>query len=156
MPLKYKEYNGKNHPKHDFSSHKYKTDLLIFEHKNENLYKPRIVIEIKRGITTHGAITYSQKAISHKSVHPYLRYGMLIKSPAGIPSRLFWHGSCFDFMFSWNEYNPKEKELDDLTGLIKEELKNSEKIEKMIYNNRKKTSEHYYMIHRSLSIVPNK
>ena len=150
-----KQYNGTNNPKHDLS-HRYKTDILIFEHKNENLYKPRIVIEVKRGINTHDSITYSQKAINHKFVHPYLRYGILIKSSNGIPSRLFWHGSYFDFMFSWNEYNPKKYELDHLTDLIKKELKTSEKIEKMIYSNRKIPPEHYYMIHRSLKIKPEK
>ena len=146
-----KEYNGADNPKHDLS-HTYKTDILIFEHKNKKLYKPRIVIEVKKDINTHDSITYSQKAINHKFVHPYLRYGILIKSSTGIPSRLFWHGSYFDFMFSWKEYDPKDYELKHLTDLIKKELQISEKIEKMIYN-KKKT---YYMINRSLKFEPEK
>ncbi|GAI54911.1 unnamed protein product, partial [marine sediment metagenome] len=50
-------------------------------------------------VTTHGAITYSQKASTHKNVHPYLRYGILLgnRKHYPLPGRLFRHGAYFDF-----------------------------------------------------------
>jgi hypothetical protein len=55
----------------------FQTDLAIIETDVRGHWRPRVIIEAKiRSITTHDAITYSQKASSHKAVHPYLRYGM--------------------------------------------------------------------------------
>ena len=53
-------------------------------------------------------------------------------------------------MFSWNNYDPEDYELEHLKNLIKKELKNSEKIEEIVFSNKKKKPKHYYMIHRSL------
>ncbi len=51
----------------------YETDILVIESVG-NRQKPRVVVETKlERITTHDAITYSQKAATHKQVHPYLR-----------------------------------------------------------------------------------
>ncbi len=56
----------------------YQTDILITEGDGSG-WIPRIVIEAKIGnVTTHDAITYSQKAANHKAVHPYLRYGIIL------------------------------------------------------------------------------
>ena len=82
----------------------YETDILIFEQIDETRWKPRIIVEAKiNSVTTHDAITYSQKAQSHKNVHPYLRYGILIgnRKDYPLPGRLFRHGQHFDFMLSW-------------------------------------------------------
>ena len=50
----------------------YETDILIFEKFDKKRWKPRIIIETKiNSVTTHDAITYSQKAQTHKYVHPY-------------------------------------------------------------------------------------
>jgi len=58
---------------------KYETDLLVYQKINNEKWKPRIIIEGKiNSVTTHDAITYSQKASTHKNVHPYVRYGILI------------------------------------------------------------------------------
>ena len=40
----------------------YAIDLLIGERKGATLWHPRVAIEVKLWISTHGAITYSQKA----------------------------------------------------------------------------------------------
>ena len=57
----------------------YQTDLMIVENGPDSTWKPRLIIELKvRTVTIRDAITYSQKAFSHKSVHPYLRYGILM------------------------------------------------------------------------------
>ena len=92
---------------HNFIS--YETDILVGEHITDQIWKPRIIIEAKIGrITTHDAITYSRKALTHKNVHPYLRYGILIgnRSHHPLPGRLFRHGENFDFMQSWISYKP--------------------------------------------------
>ena len=81
----------------------YETDLLIVENVEPDIWKPRVVIEGKLGrVTTHDAITYSEKAFTHKKVHPYLRYGILLgdRKHYPLPGRLFRHGAYFDFMLS--------------------------------------------------------
>jgi hypothetical protein len=75
---------------------KYETNLLICQNLSENFWKPRIVIEAKlSSVTTHDAITYSQKSATHKNVHPFLRYGILIgnRKHYPLPGRLFRHGA---------------------------------------------------------------
>lgn len=48
----------------------YETDILIYEENEDKAWKPRVVIETKiDSITTHDAITYSQKSAAHKYVH---------------------------------------------------------------------------------------
>src|SRR5258708_6740621 len=69
-------YNKGNKPDKQ-KSKGYQTDILVYEQLDATTWKPRIVIETKLGrVTTHDAITYSQKAQAHKFVHPYLRYGI--------------------------------------------------------------------------------
>ena len=70
----------------------YQTDLLVFDRVANEEWIPRVVVECKLGnITTHDALTYSTKASTHKQVHPYLRYGILIglRKGYGIPGYLF-------------------------------------------------------------------
>src|SRR5919198_3004700 len=73
----------------------YETDLLIAEFVRPTEWKPRIVIECKlSAVMTHDAITYSHKSLTHKNVHRYLRYGLLIgnRKHYPLPGRLFRHG----------------------------------------------------------------
>src|SRR5205085_849524 len=57
----------------------YQTDLLICDEYSNKDWVPRVVIECKLGtVSTHDALTYSAKAATHKKVHPYLRYCILI------------------------------------------------------------------------------
>src|SRR4051812_41605171 len=79
----------------------YQTDLLIYDEYSDSSWIPRVVVECKLGgVTTHDALTYSTKAATHKHVHPYLRYGILIGAYGGrvLPGRLIRHGAYFDFM----------------------------------------------------------
>lgn len=138
------EYKGTDSPKKP-EPKRYETDILISEYRNGNLYKPRVVIEVKKQINTHEAIAYNQKAMNHKLTHPYLRYGILIRESKGIPGRLSYHGNSFDFIFSWSDYNPKNNELKDFVDLIKKELKNSEDIETLGNSGK-------YMIHKNLIV----
>jgi hypothetical protein len=82
-------------------SHGYQTDLLISEQlAGTDNWAPRVVVEFKLGsVTSHDALTYSAKAATHKTVHPYLRYGIVIGGYEGpVPQRLIRHGHQFDFM----------------------------------------------------------
>lgn len=70
----------------------YEADLLVTENIEDGIWIPRIIVEAKFGgsITTHNAITYSHKAFTHRQVHPYLRYGILIgeRKHYPLPGRL--------------------------------------------------------------------
>jgi hypothetical protein len=138
-----------------YHSMKYETDILIYESKNEHLHKPRVVIETKiYSITTHDAITYSQKASTHKSVHPYLRYGIFLggREHYPLPGRLFRHGAHFDFMLSWGGYEPEQKEWKSFKEIIKSEVIASRVLEEMIFNSRSKERKQYTVLHKPLIV----
>jgi hypothetical protein len=130
----------------------YETDILISE-VNDDLWKPRVVIEAKLGkITTHDAITYSTKASTHKHVHPYLRYGILIgnRGHYPLPGRLFRHGAYFDFMLSAAGTKLSKIEVDQLLGLIQSEVEASRKLEDILYTSRKPGRSKYTLLHKPL------
>ena len=133
----------------------YETDVLITEETSENVWKPRVVIEAKLGkVSTHDAITYSEKASTHKKVHPYLRYGILIgdRKHYPLPGRLFRHGAYFDFMLSWVGMTPSESELGILSSLILEEVKASRDLEDILYTSRKPDRTKYTLLHKPLRL----
>ena len=115
----------------------YETDLMILERARDGSWVPRVVIEAKiNSINTHDAITYSEKASTHKAVHPYLRYGVLLgnRSSYSLPGRLFRHGAQFDFMMSFKGFRPSTDERRTLRGLIHSELTASRSFEQIIYD----------------------
>ena len=131
----------------------YETDLLVFQKIDNEKWKPRIIIEGKiNSVTTHDAITYSQKASSHKHVHPYLRYGILLGNRKNypLPGRLFRHGAYFDFMLSWKAFKPIEDEWKNFLDIIKSEIKYSEKLEEILFYSRLKNRKHYTNLQRRL------
>jgi hypothetical protein len=133
----------------------YETDILIYELLGPKEWKPRIVIEGKLGsVTTHDAITYSQKALTHKNVHPYLRYGIILgnRKHYPLPGRLFRHGAYFDFMLSWKAFEPKDDELDCLISLIMEEVEASKNLDEILYNSRNPNRARYTLLHRPLKL----
>ncbi len=133
----------------------YETDLLVFENLGQGHWKPRVVIEGKLGrITTHDAITYSEKAFTHKNVHPYLRYGILLgnRRHYPLPGRLFRHGAYFDFMFSCVTNSPSTTELNDLMDLICDEIVASRNLEEILFNSRNPNRKRYTILHRPLRL----
>ena len=59
---------------------------------------PLVIIEIKYGgFSTHDILTYSTKAVRHKEIYPYLRYGLLVGDKPNITSKFFQHNVGFDF-----------------------------------------------------------
>ncbi len=133
----------------------FETDLVIVQSAANQTWKPRIVIEAKiNSINTHDAITYSHKAALHKSVHPYLRYGVILgnRKMLPLPGRLYRHGSFFDFMMSFVSFQPTDVEMAQLTRLIKHEIEASRKLESIIYDSRKRDRARYTVLHRQLHL----
>lgn len=133
----------------------YETDLLIVEHISADIWKPRLIIEGKLSkVTTHDAIIYSQKALTHKNVHPYLRYGILLgaRQHYPLPGRLVRHGAYFDFMFSCVAAEPSPAELNDLLQIVLDEVEASRYLEEILYNSRKSTRMRYTVLHRPLRL----
>ena len=131
----------------------YETDLVIPDYESEELWKPRVIVEAKKGsVTTHDAITYSQKALSHKTVHPYLRYGIMLgdRKHYPLPGRLYRHGAHFDFMISFVGTRPSEAEIDAFGEIIRAEIDASRKLEKIIYESRQRDRDHYTILHKRL------
>lgn len=144
-------YSGIQPDQHNYIG--YETDILIFEQVDDVRWKPRIIIETKiNSVTTHDAITYSQKAQTHKNVHPYLRYGLLIgnSSEYALPGRLFRHGQHFDFMLSWKTFVGSVNEWATLTDILIKEYKASQTLEEIIFNSRAKDRNKYTSLHRPL------
>ena len=140
--------------KSDFMA--YETDLLITENIKDGIWVPRVIVEAKfRGsITTHDAITYSHKAFTHRQVHPYLRYGILIgdRKHYPLPGRLFRHGTQFDFMLSWVGSTPTEEEMSDFVDILVKEVHASRTMQEIIFDSRKKSRTHYTVLHKELKV----
>mgnify|MGYP003394718959 CR=1 FL=1 len=133
----------------------YETDLLVAETVEPGTWTPRVVVECKlESITTHDAITYSEKAFSHKKVHPYLRYGILLgkREHYPLPGRLFRHGLFFDFMLSWTAETPTGRELDDFLEIVLDEVDASRNLEAMLYNSRRADRKRYVVLHKPLRL----
>lgn len=146
-------YRGSKPTEHTSSG--YATDLLVFERHNGEDWTPRVVIETKLGnVTTHDALTYSAKASTHKQVHPYLRYGILIGNygPDNFPARLFRHGAYFDFMMTWKQGKPSTNEWKEIVNLLAEEIVASRQIQSLISGKRKQEKPSPHLIHRPLKL----
>jgi len=144
-------YNGDTARR--YNANVYETDVLIYEKLPDRKWKPRIIIEAKiKDVTTHDAITYSQKASTHKNVHPYLRYGILLgnRKHYPLPRRLIRHGAHFDFMLSWRGYEPTDGEWQKFISIIDKEIAASRKLEEILYNSGSPNKERYCCLHRPL------
>jgi hypothetical protein len=146
-------YEGDGHQHHQAS---YATDLLIYDSRENGDWIPRVVLECKlRDVTTHDALTYSAKAATHKHVHPYLRYGILIGAFGdALPGRLIRHGAYFDFMMVWQGEEPTDAERKRLTDLLKAEIEASRKLWKLL--TKAKGHESYRLLHRPLQLVESR
>ena len=156
LPYAYEilEYNKEFKPTKD-NNMLFETDMLIYEEIN-GVIKPIIIIEAKlEGITTHDAITYSYKAQNHKSITPFIRYGIIIgnRKHYPLPGRLFRHGTNFDFMISFKEeeLNPIEKST--FQDLLKKELFYSKQLEEIFLNSRSSNREHYFVLQKELKLI---
>jgi hypothetical protein len=142
-------------PQPETQSSRFETDLAVTELIQGGGWKPRVVVEAKLGsVTTHDAITYSQKAASHRSVHPYLRYGIMLgnRKHYPLPGRLYRHGVQFDFMISFCGTEPTAAEMAMFLQLLQDEVAASRTLEKILYESRRKDRDHYTLFHRQLRL----
>jgi hypothetical protein len=147
------EYSGDSPSRQNLI--KYETDFLVYEVDGSDKWKPRVIIEAKiNRVTTHDAITYSQKAQTHKNVHPYLRYGILIgnRKHYPLPGRLFRHGQHFDFMQSWETLKAKKNEWKKLLSILESEIEASKSLEEVIFNSRTKDRKKFTSLHKSFNL----
>ena len=132
----------------------FETDLVVYEKLDKKII-PRVIIESKVGtVTTHDAITYSHKAMYHKNVIPFVRYGIMLgnREKYPLPGRLFRHGTNFDFLFSFVDYQPTNKELDVFIEMLKKEILYSHKIEEILFNSRSRNRKRYYMLQKEFHL----
>jgi len=147
---------GKDNTPNNQKSSGYETDILIYEQLDDTTWKPRVVIETKLdSVSTHDAITYSQKAQTHKYVHPYLRYGILIgnREISPLPGRLFRHGQHFDFMLSWKSFIADKREMERFLEIVNDEILASKTLDKILYNTRSKDRDKFTCLHRPLKLI---
>ena len=125
--------NGEYYPKIPANPRKahysFQTDLLV----KENII-PLVVIEVKYiRLFTDQILTYSSKALMHKSIYPYLRYGLLIGGKKDVPTRFFTHNVGFDFAFAMRNFET----IDLLPLIIKEQIENAKELLKILKREKK-------------------
>jgi hypothetical protein len=131
----------------------YETDMLFFDNLEEETWIPRLVVEYKlESVHTDDALTYSAKAATHKHVHPYLRYGILIgkHGKKAIPGRLFKHGTYFDFMATWEGAEPNSVEWKNFCALVRDEIEASRNMQELLTTSRSANRKKFQVIHRPL------
>lgn len=134
-------------------SRKYETDLLVYDYHQNGDWIPRVVLECKMGLNTHDALTYSTKASTHKQVHPYLRYGLLIGGyDTGLPIRAIRHGAYFDFMMYWVSPDPTVVEMEQLVQVLREEIEASRTLEGFLGKGDLKGKTKVWMLRRQLVV----
>jgi len=110
----------------------FETDILISK-RNNKLIIPKVVIELKKKLSTHDVITYSSKALRHKKVYPYLRYGLIIFEEDKIPPRFFIHNEAIDFAVGYKGFDNKRLLLE----MIMKQVYYSDILERKIYGKQK-------------------
>ena len=138
----------------DFDKTSFETDMVVYEKTNGKII-PRVIIESKIGtVTTHDAITYSHKAMYHKNVIPFVRYGIMLgdRETYPLPGRLFRHGTNFDFLFSFVDYIPSEKETLTFVDMMKREITYSRQFEEILSNSRSRNRKRYFMLQKEFHL----
>ncbi len=110
----------------------FQTDLAIFEPRSGGIELPRVVFEVKRDISTHDVITYSAKALRHKRVYPYLRYGFLIYGREMIPGKFFTHNEALDFFAAVGGLQ-RDGLRDFFRKLVTSEVRTSRRLERIFF-----------------------
>ena len=111
----------------------FEQDILIYERVDgQTSIAPRVVAEVKfRGVTTHDALVYSEKAKRIRSIYPYMRYGMILGDMENIPPRVLRLGVEFDFILRVS--NPASQgEFNTLMKILLDELDTSRKLGKVL------------------------
>ncbi|MEN3013527.1 MAG: hypothetical protein ABDH23_02790 [Endomicrobiia bacterium] len=122
--LNYTPSTPKNPKRGDFA---FETDILISKKLKSDTFIPLIVLEVKHGgFSTHDVLTYSSKAIKHKEIYPYLRYGLIVSKKKNIDTKFFIHNVGFDFAISFEKLD--KNALRDIKNMIKNQIEIAENI----------------------------
>jgi hypothetical protein len=101
----------------------FQADIVVRSRKNA---VPLVAIELKwKAFSTHDVLTYSSKAIRHKEIYPYLRYGFVVLGGMAITDKFFVHNVGFDFAFGIPDTKLGRAEL---LKCVKRQIKYSERI----------------------------
>lgn len=103
----------------------FQQDILIFDRvkSGKTSIIPRVIAEVKfDGVTTHDAITYSEKARRIRAIYPFVRYGLILGQMDRIPGRVLRLGQEFDFI-TVASYPTTQSEINEIGNLFREELK---------------------------------
>jgi hypothetical protein len=113
-----------------------------------------VVLECKTwGISTHDALTYSAKPATHKHVHPYLRYGILLGDfGTALPGWLIRHGAYFDFMMVWSSQEPTGEEWAELIEVLADEVRASRMLQSLLTESRSQARRKFRLLHRPLRL----
>jgi hypothetical protein len=110
----------------------FQTDILV---KKARPALPLVVIELKfGGFSTHDIITYSSKAVRHKEIYPYLRYGFVVGGATSLSKKFLTHNQGIDFAMSVGDL---ETDGPALVGLIKRQLGDAERLVELMRNETK-------------------
>jgi len=113
---------------------------------------PLVVIEIKHGdFDTHDVLVYSEKALKHKQIYPYLRYGLVVvreknknkeitvtkkNKEIAITRKFFIHNKGFDFAYILNDIND-DKLIIELVEMLKEQINSARSLLDIFINEKK-------------------
>jgi len=104
----------------------FQIDVLIRNKDN----MPLVAIETKSGgFSTHDVLTYSTKAVKHKEIYPYLRYGFIVGEKSKIDRKFFIHNLGFDFVIAVKNL---EHDLDKLVEIVMKQIEAAEQISKIL------------------------
>jgi len=131
--LKYEPSDPRNPKRGDYA---FQTDIAIVKREG-NL--PLVIIETKYGaFSSHDVLTYSTKALRHKEIYPYIRYGLVVGGEDKIDNRFFVHNVGLDFAIAIEKID--EADLKRLSTIIREQLE-SAKLLLDIFVKKKKVKE---------------
>jgi len=99
----------------------FQTDIAVGEEKSGG-FLPLVVIEVKyKEFTTHDVLVYSEKALKHKAIYPYMRYGLVDGGKDYIPLKFFVHNVGIDFAIAVKDIDIRE-ERQFLVNTVKEQI----------------------------------
>jgi hypothetical protein len=120
--LEYKPKDPKN-PRKDIRKGEYafQADIAVGEERGGG-FLPLVVIEVKyEGFHTHDVLAYSEKALKHKAIYPYVRYGLVDGGEDHIPLKFFIHNVGLDFAIAVKDIDNRE-ERQSLVNTVKEQI----------------------------------
>jgi hypothetical protein len=113
----------------------FETDLLI---KTQDGL-PLVVCELKckkknGGFSTDDILAYSTRALKHKEIYPYLRYGFIAGNTKKLTNKFFTHNAGFDFAMA--TVKPGQTFLMEFIKIIHTQIKNAQQLLEQLKDNR--------------------